>query len=234
MRSREHRSDGDDETAGMSVRRRVFLGSLTTFGSAALAGCLGGTDAEDPTVSDEPTAGPGTETSASATPETESPASTTSDATSTESGPREIEDATGRTVSVPSTVEDVVAVGPGMLNLVAYLDATDTLVGVEEPEHSWARDIPYNIANPELQDLPVIGPHRGGDPELIADVDPDVVASFLATFVNGVQTRHVGVGHSLDESAEAVHTYIDETLRPDETGNRDDVPASVEHGGDGE
>jgi AcrR family transcriptional regulator len=44
------------------------------------------------------------------------------------------------------------------------------------------------------------------------DVDPDVVASFLTTFVNGVQTRHVGVGHPLDESAEAVHTYIEETL----------------------
>lgn len=92
---------------------------------------------------------------------------------------------------MPSTVEGVVAVGPGMLNLVAYLEATDMLVGVEEPEHTWARDIPYNIANPALQDLPVIGPHRGGDPELIADVDPDIVLAtyFTAGTANDLQSQ---------------------------------------------
>ncbi|WP_336023383.1 TetR/AcrR family transcriptional regulator [Halobellus salinisoli] len=44
------------------------------------------------------------------------------------------------------------------------------------------------------------------------DVDPDAVASFLTTFVNGVQTRHVGVGHPPEESADALKEYIAETL----------------------
>jgi AcrR family transcriptional regulator len=51
------------------------------------------------------------------------------------------------------------------------------------------------------------------------DVDPDVVASFLTTFVNGAQTRHVGVGHPLDESAEAVRAYIDDRLLVDSRAN---------------
>lgn len=96
-----------------------------------------------------------------------------------EGTPGEVEDATGRTVELPETVEDIVAVGPGMLNLVAYLDAVEMVAGVEEPEQTWGRNNPYNIANPALQDKPVIGPHRGGDPELIVDADPDVV---LATY----------------------------------------------------
>ncbi|MFW6017711.1 MAG: ABC transporter substrate-binding protein [Halapricum sp.] len=102
-----------------------------------------------------------------------------------------IEDATGRTVEVPSTVEDVVAVGPGMLNLVAMLDATDMVVGVEEPEHTWARDIPYNMANPALQDRPAIGPHKGGDAELIAETNPDVVVAtyFTAETARDLQAK---------------------------------------------
>lgn len=99
-----------------------------------------------------------------------------------------VEDATGRTVEIPSAVDDVVAVGPGMLNLVAMLDGTDMVVGVEEPEHTWARDIPYNIANPELQDRPAIGPHKGGDAELIAEADPDVV---VATYFTAETAREL-------------------------------------------
>jgi len=52
------------------------------------------------------------------------------------------------------------------------------------------------------------------------DVDPDAVASTLTTFVNGVQTRHVGVGHPPAESAAALHNYIDTALRP--RGGADD------------
>ncbi|MEF8757673.1 MAG: ABC transporter substrate-binding protein, partial [Halobacteriales archaeon] len=53
--------------------------------------------------------------------------------------------------------------------------------GVEENEHSWGKNVPYNLANPELHDLPVIGPHKGGDPELIVDADPDVVVATYFT-----------------------------------------------------
>jgi len=66
------------------------------------------------------------------------------------------------------------------------------------------------------------------------DVDPDVVASFLTTYVTGAQTRHVSVGHPLDESASAVHRYIDEMLlidssmdiAPEEVGSTDGGGAS--------
>ncbi|WP_144905557.1 TetR/AcrR family transcriptional regulator [Halobellus captivus] len=47
------------------------------------------------------------------------------------------------------------------------------------------------------------------------DVDPDAVASFLTTFVNGVQTRHVGVGHAPETSATVLRAYIGDTLCTD-------------------
>lgn len=56
------------------------------------------------------------------------------------------------------------------------------------------------------------------------DVDPDTVASALTTFVNGAQTRHVGVGHPPAQSAATLHTYIDTALRPrDEPGGGSDT-----------
>lgn len=65
------------------------------------------------------------------------------------------------------------------------------------------------------------------------DLDPDAVASFLTTFVNGAQTRHVGVGHSPEKSADAVYAYIDETLRANvEVGvSADSAGGTAEAGG---
>jgi iron complex transport system substrate-binding protein len=146
--------------------RRGLLRSLGALGALGVAGCLG-----DSNSGGSPTA------TSSATPTPDSDGNGPATETETETGPREVEDATGRTVEIPGRVEEIVAVGPGMLNLVAYLDAVDMLAGVEEPEHTWAKNIPYNIANPELQDLPVVGPHKGGDPELIVDADPDLVVA---------------------------------------------------------
>lgn len=110
-------------------------------------------------------------------------------ATGTASGSsteRTVTDATGRTVAVPETVADVVAIGPGALNLVAYLDAVSMVVGVEENEHRWGQNNPYNIANPSIQEKPIIGPHKGGDPELIADAEPDLV---IATYLTAGAAR---------------------------------------------
>ena len=144
--------------------RRKLLQTLGGLGLVGLAGCMGS----------------GAE-----------PTSQTTTATTTTATANEVTDATGRTVSIPLKVEDVVAVGPGALNLVSYLDAIDMIVGVEENEHSWGKNNPYNIAHPELQDRPIIGPHKGGDPELIADVDPDVVLAtyFTAGTANDLQGK---------------------------------------------
>ena len=150
--------------SGRSSRRtrRRFLRTLGGLGAVGFAGCLG-------------RSGDGPTTTA---PQAESAADS-------------VTDATGRTVTLPNTVKDVVALGPGTLNLVAYLDAIDMIAGVEESEHSWARNNPYNIANPSLQEKPIIGPHKGGDAELIADVDPDVVLAsyFTAGTATDLQSK---------------------------------------------
>jgi iron complex transport system substrate-binding protein len=91
------------------------------------------------------------------------------------SGGMTVTDLIGREVEVPGTVESVLGLGPGGLRLVCQMGAADMVVGVEENEHGWSREIPYNMANPHFQDLPVIGPQFGGAPELIVQHDPDVI-----------------------------------------------------------
>lgn len=92
----------------------------------------------------------------------------------------EVEDFVGRTVKVPRDIEKVVAIGPGALRLVTYLNALNLIVGVEELEIGRTivgRD--YAMAYEDfLRNLPVVGP--GGprsppDPERIRAVKPDLV-----------------------------------------------------------
>jgi len=91
-----------------------------------------------------------------------------------------VEDILGRKVALPQKINRVVAIGPGMLRLVCYLNATDLLVGVEESETSWGftgRD--YAMAYGEsFWNLPIIGPGGPGKPpapELILPVKPDLI-----------------------------------------------------------
>ncbi|MFP3908963.1 MAG: iron ABC transporter substrate-binding protein [Archaeoglobaceae archaeon] len=89
-------------------------------------------------------------------------------------GTIEITDMAGRTVEVPEEVDRVVGVGAGSLRLITYLNATHKVVGVEDFEKS-DHLRPYIMAHPELTELPSIGPQHGGDAELIAAQDPDVI-----------------------------------------------------------
>jgi len=66
------------------------------------------------------------------------------------------------------------------------------------------------------------------------DVEPKATADFLVTLFHGAQTRATAVDRPTERTRQYVHAYIDETLRPDEMGDRDGAPTSVEHGGDGE
>jgi len=91
-----------------------------------------------------------------------------------------VEDILGRKVALPQKINRVVAIGPGMLRLVCYLNATDLLVGVEESETKWGftgRD--YAMAYGEsFRNLPIIGPGGPGKPpapELILAVKPDLI-----------------------------------------------------------
>lgn len=89
-----------------------------------------------------------------------------------------VTDSLGRSVSVPSSPERLIASGSGALRLVVYLQAQDRIVATdsaEKPANTLAalRARPYSLANPQFADLPLFGEFRGMDsPELIAGLNP--------------------------------------------------------------
>ncbi|WP_297534888.1 ABC transporter substrate-binding protein, partial [Thermococcus sp.] len=89
-----------------------------------------------------------------------------------------VTDMLGRTVKVPANVTRVVAVGPGALRILVYLNATKDVVGIEEFEKRFPYGRPYILAHPELLKLPVIGPGGPGklpDMEALIKVHPQVI-----------------------------------------------------------
>ena len=65
-----------------------------------------------------------------------------------------VTDMAKRSVSVPATVNRIVALGPGALRLMTYLQATDRVVGVEDLEKGSPAGRPYALAHPELARMP--------------------------------------------------------------------------------
>jgi iron complex transport system substrate-binding protein len=95
-----------------------------------------------------------------------------------------VTDLLGREVSIPTTIERVIAIGPGALRLYVYAESLDYVVGVEQIEADSPTGRPYLLANPKLAELPVIGqggPNNAPDPEKIVTVAPDVILSTYAT-----------------------------------------------------
>ncbi|NMB88837.1 MAG: iron ABC transporter substrate-binding protein [Chloroflexi bacterium] len=95
-----------------------------------------------------------------------------------------VTDLLGRQVLVPSTVDRVIAIGPGALRLYVYAGSLDKVVGIEEMDTSDSIGRPYLIANPSLAELPIIGqggPNNAPDPEKILSVKPDVIFSTYAS-----------------------------------------------------
>ena len=87
----------------------------------------------------------------------------TSDPSQTEEGTRTITDSTGRTVTIPETVESIVCVNVGALRYTCYMQAQDLVVGVEDYEQEPTMSRLYNYVNFEqFSSLPVIG--RGALP----------------------------------------------------------------------
>jgi iron complex transport system substrate-binding protein len=84
-----------------------------------------------------------------------------------------VTDMLNRKVKVPKNVSKIVGLKAGALRMISYLNASDMVVGIEENEKQ--NKNPYNFANPEYVNLPVIGPQHGGDPELIALSQPDII-----------------------------------------------------------
>ncbi len=100
-----------------------------------------------------------------------------------------VTDLAGRQVKVPVPAKKVVAIGPGALRLVCYVNGVDKVVGVEDVEKRWgSAGRPYIMAYPELRDLPIVGP--GGpnstpDAEKLVSIQPDVI--FVAYLVDRAQ-----------------------------------------------
>jgi iron complex transport system substrate-binding protein len=98
-----------------------------------------------------------------------------------------ITDALGREVAVPAHPERVVCSGAGTLRYLTYLQAEDTLVGVDDIElgESQFNARPYWFANPQFQtDYPLIGEFRGNDdPEKIVAANPQVI--FKSSLTSG-------------------------------------------------
>ncbi|MBT0159248.1 iron ABC transporter substrate-binding protein [Candidatus Bathyarchaeota archaeon A05DMB-2] len=131
-----------------------------------------------------------------------------------QSGTQQIIDMTGRNVTVPNNVQKVIAVNPGALRLITYMDASDLVCGVEEVE-SDPNGRPYAMAHPEYATLPVIGPQFGGDPELIAAQAPDVVfttdtvVSNLDALQNQLGIPVVGIVYGGLDTPELRQTFYD-------------------------
>jgi len=92
-----------------------------------------------------------------------------------------VTDMGGRTVTVPTDPKRIIAIGPGALRLICYLNAEDKVAGIESFENVRGQGRPYSIAHPELRTLPVIGPggpqHINKEPDLeaVLKAKPDVI-----------------------------------------------------------
>jgi iron complex transport system substrate-binding protein len=106
-----------------------------------------------------------------------------------------VTDLAGRSVEVPKKVEKIVAIGPGALRLVVYLQAADMVVGVENAEKTWeVYTRPYRLANPQFAELPTIGVGGPDDPqpnvEEILKVKPDVIFAVVsAQYAENLQEK---------------------------------------------
>lgn len=81
----------------------------------------------------------------------------------------------GRDVTVEGAVERVVPLGPGALRLLAYLQATDLVVGVEQHETRPERSTrPYNAAI-DVGSRPSVGSRKDPDRERLLELAPDAI-----------------------------------------------------------
>jgi iron complex transport system substrate-binding protein len=111
-----------------------------------------------------------------------------------------VTDMAKRSVSVPATVNCIVALGPGALRLITYLQATERIVGVEDLEKGSPVGRPYALAHPELARLPRAskgGPaeiNKKPDLEALLSVRPQVIfATYMDARVANQVQQTIGV-----------------------------------------
>lgn len=92
---------------------------------------------------------------------------------------RQIKDMSGRTVSIPDTINRVIALGPGALRYLVYMEEDNKVVAIEGNEKR--RFVPYLEARPELKKLPQIGTGNIYETELLSIQKPDVlICTYMA------------------------------------------------------
>ena len=91
-------------------------------------------------------------------------------------GAIEITDMAGRQIRLAGQPRKIIAIGSA-LRLYNYVAGTEKLAGVERKQQGQATGRPYIMANPSLEDLPVIGEGHPDDPdpELIMQAGPDII-----------------------------------------------------------
>jgi len=105
-----------------------------------------------------------------------------------------------RKVAVSTDAKRIIAIGPGALRLICYLDAKDKVAGIENFEKVCGKGRPYWIASPELKKLPVIGPggpqHINKEPDLeaVLKVKPDVIfATYMKPSTADALQKKIGI-----------------------------------------
>ena len=91
---------------------------------------------------------------------------------------QKITDLAGREVELTIPVQRVVAIGPGALRLVTYVDGMSMVVGIEETEKKVSVGKSYIMAYPDLKKLLSIGqggPDTAPNEEGLVSVHPDVI-----------------------------------------------------------
>jgi len=96
-----------------------------------------------------------------------------------------ITDSLNREVKTPKDINQIIAIGPGALRLVTYMDVSDKIVGIEKMEHRAIKFSEYRTVLGEkfITSLPIIGAGGAGrlpNIEKLIELNPDVIiASFL-------------------------------------------------------
>ena len=144
------------------------------------------------------------------------------------SGTVEITDMAGRQIKLNGPPDRIIAIGSA-LRLYTYVAGTDKLVGVERKQQSVATGRPYIMANPSLEDLPLIGEGHPDDPdpELIMQAAPDVIIAGDIMDIKSLELLQQRTGVPVAIISQGTGTLFDDILYRavriigDITGKRD-------------
>jgi iron complex transport system substrate-binding protein len=111
-----------------------------------------------------------------------------------------VSDEAGRQVTVPFDPNRIIALGPGSLRLMVYLQAESKIAGVENMEKRHPGGRPYWFAHPELSKLPSCGPggpasiNKKPDMEAILSVKPEVIfVTYMESALADQVQRSLGI-----------------------------------------